>query len=99
MSARLAVRVHPGARRAGLVGFLADGTLKLEVPEPPAGGRANRAVEALLADALGIARGRVTVVRGQGSRTKTVGIEGLDGDEVRRRLARAGAASGETHGE
>ena len=45
MSVRLRVRVHPGARRPGLVGRLADGSVKLAVAEPPEGGRANRAVE------------------------------------------------------
>ena len=38
--ARLAVRVHPGARRAR-IGRRADGTLQLEVTEAPEGGRAH----------------------------------------------------------
>src|SRR5258708_39276085 len=33
---RITVRVQPGARRAGLVGRLADGTWKLAVTAPPA---------------------------------------------------------------
>ncbi len=86
MTARLAVRVHPGARRAGLAGWREDGALKLAVAAPPEGGRANEAVVELIADTLGVARRQVTVARGGSSRSKTVEIEGLDEAEVRRRV-------------
>lgn len=89
MSVRLRVRVHPGARRPGLVGRLADGSVKLAVAEPPEGGRANRAVEAALAAALGLARARVRVVAGAATRLKQVELEGLDGPEAERRIAAA----------
>lgn len=96
MSVRLRVRVHPGARRPGLVGRLADGSVKLAVAEPPEGGRANRAVEEALAAALGLARSRVRVVGGAAARLKQVEIEGLDGPEAERRIAAALAgAAGE----
>jgi uncharacterized protein (TIGR00251 family) len=84
---RLSVRVQPGARREALVGWLEDGTLKLAVAAPPEGGRANRAVEALLAAALDVKVRQVTVTRGLSSRAKTIEIEGLAPDEVQRRLA------------
>lgn len=87
MTVRLAVRVQPGARREALVGWLEDGTLKLAVAAPPEGGRANRAVEALLAGALGLKGRQVRVTRGLSARAKTVEIEGLEPDEVQRRLA------------
>ena len=80
------MRVHPGARSEGLAGRLGDGTLKLAVAAPPEGGRANRAVEALLAGILGVPRARVTVVRGAGARSKVVEVEGLDESEVGRRI-------------
>jgi len=87
MTARLRVRVHPGARREGLVGRMDDGTLKVAVRAAPEGGKANRAVEALLAEALEVDARRVAVVRGASARTKTVEIEGLFLEEVERRLA------------
>lgn len=86
MTARLAVRVHPGARRAGLVGWMEDGTLKVAVAAPPEGGRANAAVVELLADVLGVPKRQVTVARGRSSRAKAVEIGGLDQAEARRRL-------------
>ena len=44
MTVKLAVRVHPGARRNAIRGWLDDGALRLEVTAPPEDGRANRAV-------------------------------------------------------
>jgi uncharacterized protein YggU (UPF0235/DUF167 family) len=100
MSPRFRVRVHPGARRAGVTGRLADGAWKIAVTEAPEGGRANRALETLLADALGVARDRVGVVLGAGSRGKTVEVSGLGMDEIERRLERARrATNGEPDGE
>ena len=87
--ARLAVRVQPGARRERLVGWMEDGALKLAVAAPPEGGRANAAVAELLGAALGVKRRQVQVVRGHGSRSKVVEVEGLDEDQVRRRLEAA----------
>lgn len=89
MKARLAVRVQPGAHRAGLVGWMADGSLRLAVSAPPEGGRANAAVEELLGAALGLPRRQVTVVRGHRTRAKLIEVQGLDEAEARRRLERA----------
>jgi len=99
VSARLAVRVHPGARRAGLAGWMDDGTLKVAVTAPPEGGRANAAVVELLAGALGVPRRQVTVARGASARGKTIAIDGLDEAEVRRRLDAALKENGRADGE
>jgi uncharacterized protein YggU (UPF0235/DUF167 family) len=93
------VHVHPGARHEGLRGWRADGALRLEVTAPPEGGRANLAVAELLAGALGVARGRVAVVRGQGSRSKLVAVEGIEEPELRQRIERALAGRGAAGGE
>ena len=89
MSARLAVRVRPGARRAEIKGWLADRTLQLAVVAPPEGGRANEAVAELLAEALGLKVRDIEVVRGQRSRAKLIEVRGLEESEIRRRLERA----------
>ena len=39
-------------------------------------GKANKAVEALIAKALGIPKNRIAIVRGLGSREKTAWVEG-----------------------
>ena len=71
---RLAVRVTPGARVEAL--DISDGKLAVKTRAKPKDGEANEAVLALVAGALGIARSRVTLLRGEASREKVVRIEG-----------------------
>jgi uncharacterized protein len=78
----------PRAARDEIVGWL-DGALKVRVSAPPAEGRANAAVEALLASALGLRRRAVRIVAGYGSSRKQAEIDGLDRAEIDRRLADA----------
>jgi uncharacterized protein (TIGR00251 family) len=85
-STRLTVRVQPRASRNEVTGFDADGVLKVRVTAPPADGQANEAVERAIADALGIGRTSVKIVRGATARSKVVEITGLGEEEVRRRL-------------
>jgi uncharacterized protein YggU (UPF0235/DUF167 family) len=65
---RLAVRVTPGARLEALE--ITDGRLLARVRAKPEDGKANAAVIALIAAALGIAPSRVTLLRGATSREK-----------------------------
>ena len=91
-TARVAVRVQPGARKTALLDRLASGEWKLAVTAPPEDGRANEAVVQLVADLLGVKRREVQVARGASSRSKTLEVAGLDADEAERRLAAALAA-------
>lgn len=81
------VRIHltPGSRRSEVAGRHGD-AWKVRVAAPPERGRANDALEKLLADALGVPRGEVRIVAGHTSRAKVVEVEGLDADEVASRL-------------
>ena len=83
--ASLKVRVQPRASRDQVVGYRGD-QLRLRVAAPPEDGRANEAVIALLARALGLPQSRVSILRGHASRNKLVLIEGVDEAEVQRRL-------------
>lgn len=83
--ARLPVKVVPRAKRDEIVGWLGD-RLKLKVAAPPQDGRANDAVEALLAGALGVPRRTVRVSAGHASSTKVVEFESLAQIELARRL-------------
>ena len=85
----LRVRVTPAAGRDGLLGWQGD-LLRLSVTAPAERGRANEAALRLLADALGLPRQRLRIVRGHTSRQKVIAIEGLDEAEVRARLAATG---------
>lgn len=84
-TATIKVRVQPRASRNEIVGYQGD-VLRLRVTAPPTGGQANDAVAALLAEALGLAKSQVRVVRGAASRGKLVAVESLAREEVRRRL-------------
>jgi uncharacterized protein YggU (UPF0235/DUF167 family) len=71
--ARLDVRVTPNGR-ANL--GTRDGTaLRISVTAPPDEGRANAAVTALLAHALGVAPSRLTLISGATSRDKAFRLE------------------------
>lgn len=82
----IAVKVVPRAARDEIVGWH-GGALKVRVAAPPQDGRANRALEELLAAALGLRKGDVSVASGRSSVRKRVAVEGLEHDEILRRLA------------
>jgi hypothetical protein len=73
------------------VGPYSSGVLRVRVTRPPADGEANRAVLRLVARALDLAPSRLSLVAGSRGRRKRVRVEGMDDDELRRRLARLGA--------
>lgn len=85
---RLRVKVVPGSSREGLVGRLGE-AWKIAVRAPPEAGRANDAVEALLARLLDVDRRAVRVVLGRASPRKSVEITGLSPDDAERRLLAA----------
>lgn len=66
--AEIAVRVTPKASRDRIT--TEDGVIRVYVTTVPEGGNANKAVQKLLAKALGVAKTRLVLVRGQTSRDK-----------------------------
>ena len=84
-STKVDIRVHPRARRDAVeVGE--DGSVRVSVTAAPERGRANDAVEQLLAERLGVARSSVSVVRGRTGRRKVVEVDGMEVAEVMKRL-------------
>ncbi|MAT52494.1 MAG: YggU family protein [Porticoccaceae bacterium] len=67
--------VQPNASRDGLAG-LHDGRVKVQVSSPPIDGKANERLIKFIAKTFGVAKSRVAVVRGAGSRQKTLFIDG-----------------------
>jgi uncharacterized protein (TIGR00251 family) len=84
----VSVKVVPRASRDVVVGWR-GGVLRLRVSAPPQDGRANAAVIALLAAALGVRKGAVAISSGHASAHKRVAIEGLTRSEVEQRLGSA----------
>lgn len=71
----LAVSVVPNAKRSGADG-LHDGALRVRLAAPPVDGKANEALVAWVAEALGLPRRAVSLVRGQTSRRKWLALDG-----------------------
>jgi len=79
------VRAQPKASRNAVVG-LHGGRLKVAVTAAPTGGKANEAVEKVIAKALGIRPSAVAVVVGHTSRDKVVRVSGLSIEAARKSL-------------
>jgi uncharacterized protein (TIGR00251 family) len=88
-TARVRLRVSPGARRSEIAGRYGEGW-KVRVSAPAEDGRANDAVLALLAERLQLPRRSLTIVSGHSARDKVVEMAGIDAHESERRLERAG---------
>jgi uncharacterized protein YggU (UPF0235/DUF167 family) len=87
MSARITVRATPRSGRDSIEAG-AGGVCLVRVSASADEGKANAAVCRVIADALGVPKSAVTVVRGHSARTKQIEIEGLTADEVAQRLPR-----------
>ena len=82
----LTVRLQPRAGRSG-IGAPHGDELRIRVTASPHRGEANEALVRLLAYALGCAPSRVEIVRGAGTRLKTVMLRGFHEQDVARALA------------
>jgi len=69
------VHAQPGAKRSAVAGLHGD-RLKIRIAAPALDGRANDALVAFVAAALGIARSRVVVAKGAQSREKLLVVAG-----------------------
>lgn len=90
-TARLDVRVAPGAKRSAWAGRMPDGRRKVRIAAPAIEGRANEALVAFVADSLGVPRRAVRLVAGAGGRDKRLEVD-LAAAEIEIRLAALAAA-------
>ncbi len=75
---KIKVRVIPRAKKNEIIGFMADGSLKIRLTAPPVDGKANQALIKLLANTLGVSTAQISISSGEHSRNKSVFIDGLD---------------------
>jgi len=87
--ARLSVLVTPRAA-ANSIAVLDDGSVRVRVTAAPADGAANQAVVRVLADALGLAPGRLAIARGATARTKLVEVSDMTPDQLATRVREIG---------
>lgn len=84
-SATLSVRVTPRSGREGIAGY-EEGVVRVRLNAPPVEGKANEALARFLAKALGVPKGRVTLVAGERGRNKIVRVEGMTTEMALARL-------------
>ena len=77
MSIRLQVRARPRAH-AIRTEVSDKGEVRVYVTAAPEGGRANKAVVAAIAEAVGVPKSSVAIVRGRTSRDKLLEIDGVE---------------------
>jgi hypothetical protein len=83
---KLPIKVVPGSARDCIAGWLGD-TLKVRVRAPAERGKANAAVEEIVAKALGVPKARARIVSGNTSAQKVIEISGLSESEIQHRLS------------
>lgn len=88
LKSRIDFRVHPQAKRSGLGGPFGTG-YKLNVSAPAVDGRANDACIQVLSELTGVQRAKIHLIRGLASRSKVFEFEGIEIEELRRRLNQA----------
>ncbi|MEM7235388.1 MAG: DUF167 domain-containing protein [Planctomycetota bacterium] len=81
------VRANPGASKNAIQG-VHDGRLKVSVTAAPEKGKANAAIEKVLAKELGVPKSSVLLQSGTTSREKRFRIETEDAAELARTLER-----------
>ena len=79
------VLAQPGSKRDGIIGERA-GAVRVAVTAPPEKGKANAAIQTVLAIALGCKASQVTLLSGDTSRRKRFLIDGITADDITRRL-------------
>jgi len=85
-SIRLAIRVKPGASRTVVGGLLGE-ELAVAITSQAHDGEANKALIAAVADALGVGKSRLQIVKGATFRSKVVEISldpGARGEVMRK---------------
>jgi uncharacterized protein (TIGR00251 family) len=86
--ATVEIHLQPGANRDEIVSFR-DGVLRVRVTAPPLKGQANRALVALMAQALVVPKNALALIRGYASRHKVIAVQGLSPGELKERLDQA----------
>ncbi len=84
MAARFAVHLTPRGGRDEVAGVGPTGELRARVRAAPEAGAANAALCRLVAEALDVPRGAVTVGSGHRGRTKRLDVAGLTAADVAR---------------
>src|SRR5262245_62355333 len=85
---RISVHVRPRSSRSAILG-VRETSLEVSLTAPPADGAANAELIKLLARALDVQRGAVSIAVGASSRAKVIEVNGIQPADVLARLSGA----------
>jgi uncharacterized protein (TIGR00251 family) len=83
---KLPLKVIPDSSRDCIAGWL-DDTLKVRVKAPAEHGKANTAVEKIVANALSVSNKNALIIKGKTSARKIIEITGLSESDVYQKLS------------
>lgn len=72
---RITIKVVPRSSRNEIIGPMSDGTLKVALTAAPVDGAANDALIELLSKEWNVHKSQITIVRGEKSKKKIIGIK------------------------
>ena len=82
---RLSLKVQPNAGRNRVVGF-SNNVWKLKIAAPPDKGKANKEIIEYLSEILGLRKDAITILKGETSHNKIIGINGVNLEELTKAL-------------
>jgi uncharacterized protein (TIGR00251 family) len=82
---QIRLKVVPGAKKNQVAGEH-GGRLRVRIQAPPVEGKANRELIGYFSRVFGLRKNRIIILRGEGSREKTVLLAGLPVNQARLKL-------------
>ena len=79
---RIRVHAQPGAKQSRIAGAYGE-TVKIAVATPPVDGKANKALQKLIAQWLGVSASSVTLTSGMTGREKQFLVSGVSPEEAK----------------
>lgn len=87
MTVRLAVRVIPNAKQSLVMGFLADGTLRIKIAAPAVDGKANTTLIKFLASILSVPSSSIDIISGHTTKTKILSLPFSSFEDIKKVLS------------
>jgi uncharacterized protein len=82
---KIRIKAQPNASKNEIIGFMGD-ELKIRVSAPPESGKANKAIESLLAQKLGVKKSQIRIVSGLANTHKVIEISNLNEEQLKEKL-------------
>ena len=74
----LEVKVEPRSSQRRIAGIMDGQIIKVKLTAPPVDGSANEQLIEVIAEALGVKKSQVSIIKGHSSKRKTIEVRGLE---------------------